>query len=979
MRVDDAGYSTYTPPPPPPPSNPPPADAHTSASTSSDKTPQNITQPTQANSAPPTPAQTVDLAAAHYKAAVASGDQDAIKKAQQDVNTAVKNEIGPQVDAANRSVPPEYRTLIEQQVTSYGNVILRRNPSDETTQTALKAAVQDYQIQRKADDLIPQFYGNFTPKEKLDSLKANLQGQSPEVVARAMQDPSVQKMLQDGAKWVDEPYKGVSASDAKENQQAALDASQRLADLTSGLPPDSAKTLVQQSMPTIQKIAGVDANYSGSGAFTSLSKVADSLGDGADAQNLTKQIAQAYGDQFNTWEGRFDDPNGGIVKYTVGSGSSPTLSVALASELKAQGKNDQAGAVLRSVERGVEDQQGKVKKDIEEYNELTKDLNWVVSHSKGKLDAPALQKAIDKYIANQPKDWQDKLQDVENRMMADGKTLGADIGTLNNVPEDLKKLAPDAFANLEKNVGENEDTQSALKWVADRDPSLFAGAKGEGLMGFIVEELHKGKDVDEEFAKSYIKGHVMPVVMNFNQNDPASVAKADQVLSDLRKHASGMLGLPQEEVDRNINKLRDIVRTLQTTKSNATALENIYDLDGTRKKLGELEEITKQSGPAGLTFRVLGLALSGAALVNSTSEEIENPSLSKTFNTMASAVGLGSDTVKLGVAIDAIDKSSTLAKLAMKPAEKLFGALNIAYFTAAAYEDRNNTPVMALDLTGAAGATLATIGEWMGAGAWSGPIGWGVTVLAAGGVELVKHGQELREQTELAEKFLKDGGLDEEVARTLSTDQLGDASRLQTLDLSPKQLQDLAEKHPELFSAGQGGAQSVVDVAKANGIKGEDVEGFLDAVSKDNPNYMQLFTAQQMNNDGAHPLSHAGSLFSIVQSMPTASAFVKENSPALVGADADARRKADAGYEYSMNRSPENVAGLLAGNHDPAYQAEIINIMQNNGTLDNFVQAMGTSYHYNGWPEAARSAIQNAAGAGVITQTQAQSFLQRVG
>jgi len=977
MRIDD-GFSTYTPPPPPPPSNPSPTDHSTNTNTAAGKTPQNVTQPTQTNPPPPTPAQTVDQAVARYKAAVASGDQDAIKKAQQDVNTAVKNEIGPQVDAANRGVPPEYRTLTDQQITSYGNVILRRNPTDEATQTGLKNAIHDYQVQRKADDLIPQFYGNFTPKEKLDSLKMSLQGQSPEVVARVMQDPSVQKMLQDGAKWVDEPYKGVSADAAKENQRAALDASQRLADLTSGLPPEYATVIVQQSMPTIQKIAGVDANYSGSGAFNNLSKVVDSLGDSPDAQNLTKQIAQAYGNQFNTWEGRFDDPNGGIVKFTVGSGASPALSLELASQLQAQGKNDQAGAVLRSIERGVEDLQGKVKKDVEDYNELTKNLNWVVANSKGKLTPEQLQKAINKYIADQPKDWQNKLQDVQNRMLTDGKALAADIGTLNNVPEDVKQLAPDAFANLEKNVGENEDTEHALQWVASRDPSIFEGEKGEGLMSFIEEEVHKGKDVASSWAQAYISGHVMPAVKDLNPSDPASVAKANRALSDLQKHASGLLGLPQDEVDRNINKLREVVHTLQTTKSIATALDNLSELDETKTQLAELKEMTLDSGPAGLAFRVLGLALSGAVFLNSTSETLEDPSVKNALGTMASSVGLAKDAVEFGTSINALDEDGTLAKLAGAPAEKLFGILNIAYFAAAAYQDRSNTPVMAFDLAGAAGATLATFGEALGAGSWAGPVGWGVTVLAVGGVELVKHGQEIREQTELAETFLKDGGVNEEAAKALSSDQLQDATLLQQLKLSPEQLQELAEKHPEVFSAGKGAAQSVLDVANANGIKGEDVEGFLDAVAKDDPNYMQVFTAHGMSNDGAHPLSHAATLFNLVQSMPTAAAFVKEHSPGLVGADADARRKADVGYE-SSDRSSESVAGLLANNHDPAYQAEIIHNLQKNGALDNFVQAMGTNLHYNGWPEAARSAIQNAASAGVITQTQAQSYLTRVG
>jgi hypothetical protein len=117
----------------------------------------------------------------------------------------------------------------------------------------------------------------------------------------------------------------------------------------------------------------------------------------------------------------------------------------------------------------------------------------------------------------------------------------------------------------------------------------------------------------------------------------------------------------------------------------------------------------------------------------------------------------------------------------------------------------------------------------------------------------------------------------------------------------------------------------------------------------------------------------------MVQALPNAAAFVKAHSPQLVGSDADARRQADVAYEYSMHRSPEDVAGLLSSNHNPAYQAEMISILRKDGSLDHFVQAMATNDHYNGWPEAAKAAIQSAAGAGVITQTQALKFLQQVG
>jgi hypothetical protein len=170
----------------------------------------------------------------------------------------------------------------------------------------------------------------------------------------------------------------------------------------------------------------------------------------------------------------------------------------------------------------------------------------------------------------------------------------------------------------------------------------------------------------------------------------------------------------------------------------------------------------------------------------------------------------------------------------------------------------------------------------------------------------------------------------------------------------------------------------VVDAANASGIKGGDVVTFLDAVAKDDPNYAQVFDANRSHTDSAHKLSYAATLFGLVQSMPTAGALVRQLSPGLVGPDADARRRADVAYEES-NRSQEQVAGLLASNHNAAYQAEVISLLKQTNTLDTFVRAMGTNDHYNGWPEAARAAIQSAANAGVLTQGQAQAYLAEIG
>jgi hypothetical protein len=70
---------------------------------------------------------------------------------------------------------------------------------------------------------------------------------------------------------------------------------------------------------------------------------------------------------------------------------------------------------------------------------------------------------------------------------------------------------------------------------------------------------------------------------------------------------------------------------------------------------------------------------------------------------------------------------------------------------------------------------------------------------------------------------------------------------------------------------------------------------------------------------------------------------------------------------------------LLSTNQNAAYQAEIIKLLQQNHTLETFVGTVGGNLHYNGWPEAARAAIQSAANAGILTPAQARDYLLQIG
>jgi hypothetical protein len=979
MRIDDGGSSVYaftqhSLPPPPQQQNTAQAAADIKATAPSSTVVQ-------------TPQQRVDAAVAKYDAAVKGGDETAITQAQQEVYAAVRSEIGPQVDQANANIPPQYQSAPGPQITSYGNIILRRHANDPTAQAVLKGAIGDYQIQRQADDLIPQFYGSFTPKDKLNSLMQSLQGEPAAVVDRAMQNPTVQQWLEDAVSWVAEPYEGVSAQSVKENQQAAADTAQRLADVTSGLPPAYAARVVQQSMPAIEKVAGVDALYSGSGAFTSLSRVVGNLGDTPQAQALTKQIAQAYRGQFDTWTGFFEDPKTGYVKATVGSGASPTLALALADQLQSSGKSDEAGAVLRSVESGAETLQSHIGDDMKSYSDLTQDLSWMVANSKDKLSATQLQQAINTYISKQPPEWQNQLRAAQNKLMEDTRALNVDVAALQSDP-DVERIAPDALENLRVNIGENETTQKAIEFTTARDPSIFEGEGGGKAASFWVEVGHKSKDLVNSVAQGYMTGNVLPVLGHVNPNDPANIAEVNRVLQDFQSKASSMLGIPQNEVDAGVAKLKELLHTLQTTKITDEARAGMEELKHVTDDLQELKDLHFTNGAASLAFRTMAFGLSGAVVLNQLHETVENPNAQNIIGSLGLSVGVTQDAAGFGATIGLLDKDSGLGKWGLaagwlgEHTEGFVGVLNILYYAAGALQNfSDDKPVTGtLDLFGAGGMTLATFGEAMGLGSWAGPVGWGVTILATGGIYLAERREEIDHHTDIEKEFLTGAGVDEKAAVALSSDGLQEANKVQQqLNLTPDQLQGLAGAHPEIFNRGPGVTQSVIDVVKACGVQGLNVQGFVDALAQDHSDYTQRFAGLTESYQGTHPLSYAANLAeTVIHQFPDTVSFLQQHAPGVLTAAAQSRRSADQQWESNPDRSPLGIANLLSG-HDAAYQSEVIQIMQHNGLLAGWAKSVGSVYAGSTFAATGRSAIEAAQSSGVLTPGQAQTYLAYLG
>lgn len=929
---------------------------------------------------------------AYERQEIGNTENAAVNQAKANLDAAVAAEITDRIAHVNKGVPPEYQTSPDSLITAYGDRILQRHANDPAATPVLTESINDYRLDRKADSLIPGFYGNVSPQEKLAQVNRSLQGQPPEVVERVMTDPRVQQMMKDAVNWVAEPYKNLSERDAGYDTRAAAEASKRLADLTANLPPAYAAQIVRESMPTITKIANVEANMGNLPSFTNLSRVVGSLGDSPEARALTSQIAQAYGNQFQKWEGFFGD----TIKNSIADGASPKLALELATQLQAAGKTDQVRLVVFSVGRGAEALQGKLKQDMADYVEHTKDLNWLASNSKDKLTPDQLQKAIKEYIAGQGPEWQNKLRDIEGRITADAAALGETIGALKTLPGELNGLGAQALNGVGGKIGEDKATQSALAFALSKDPTLFKGKEGDATLGFLAEIGHNNKDLVNATAKAYISTQILPAVSNLNALDPASVAAANRALDKLQANGAKFLGVPQSEIDAGVDQLRKTVNTLQTTKLGAEGIDNVNALGQIKEDLKGVQDLRFSNLATGLAFRTVAFGLTAGNLINQTGKVIEDPSLQNVAGELAYAAGLAQDAAAFGATVKLLDKEGTLGKfglgsadfsvggIASRATERFIGLMNATYFAAGAVteftKDDVNIPAVAFNVTGATGALLGTFGEAAGLGAWTGPVGAAMVVVATAGVELVKYRTEINHNTDLAQKFLQGAGVNETAAKAMSSEALAQASQVQEqLGLTPEQLQEIAAKHPTIFQT-PGHAQAAVDVAKACHIEGNEVLGFLDALAKDDPNYVQMLFDQNGKKNGKEPLTHQADLYGFVaHQSPTAAAYVRQHSPELVGRDADLRRQADRAYESANDRDPPTIANVMSSKSDPAFKAEIIKIMKDNGSLDSFVQEISTFSHYNGWPEAARDGIRAAESAGVLTSEQARSYLDKLG
>lgn len=770
----------------------------------------------QTAKAPATPAQKTDAAISAYEKAVQDRDEairnaprngalrseirqdgdDAVDKAKAAMNQAIHDEIAGQVAARNQGVPSQFQTPADQIAKSAGDAILARHQGDAAATPLIQDGVHDYQVKAKADSLIPGYYGDWSAADKLKGI--NLQGQPKDVVDAVLADPRVKQWVAD------------AAHDAA--GKSAADCAKYLADLTRQS-PDLGRAVTttwwnaQDDRSWLSSNSEVLSAMSDPAIYRDLGVVYRNLGGSDAGQAMQRDFASdiaKYLEKNSMLANRTD------VAQAISDGGDPALALAVASDLRADGKTDLAMQMVGSVKAGMASlQKVTLKQDMEAYAKQTEELNNLIKDLGPGLTDEQKQKATQSYIDGKGKDWQDQLKAAKDKLVADVRALNLDVTSLTGVPDNLKAygLSKEGAAKLL----DDDTTKQSILFAATQDPSVFEGKEGGEAAQLYIELGHKDKDFTAAIGKAYVVSNLMPSLGEMNPSDDASIAKVKQALESFRGIGAKMLGIPQGEVDKGIDKLEEVVNSLRTeTLEDAKQGKAINEFAATQKELNELKELPFSDAKAGMLFRTMALGITGAAFISQTGKTIDDPSVQNVIGSLAFGLDLAPAKNAMIGTIQALDKNDVLKQWgheAPELTEKFIGVLNVAYFAAGAIKGvaDHDYPTAIFSGVGAGGAALAAFGGEEMLGGFAGPIGIAVATVAVVALHFVEQHHKEQEYKEAQNKFLEGAGIENKDEREAligaGPDQL---NAMRARGIEPERIQEIAETDPQLLHIAYG-------------------------------------------------------------------------------------------------------------------------------------------------------------------------------
>lgn len=586
---------------------------------------------------------------------------------------------------------------------------------------------------------------------------------APETRRAIEASPDARALVRDAAASAMQPLDGFDP--AVDMQAPPAEAFLRLEEMTKGAPPELAADLVGAATPAIERAnalyqAETGASMLGMNGVGSLLSVAGRIAATPQGETVVQRLA-ALG--FYSMH---------ALPTFLGEGGSLAYPLALSAE---------AGSSTMLLEQdilpGVRQFQGSVGADVDAYSAHMEELRWLVANHGETMSPEALEQAIADYKTEKGAEWAETEERLEAELADSGGVLLERLNELGAFPAE----PPEQRQIIEQEVGAilaDDRSYLAIQTALQTDPALLENSATLNFLGGTARLTDRGRKLAEEAVTQLVQRHVLPSFAELDAGNPATLVTARNSLAEFRDSCtSALLGVTGRDMDRAIAAVEASFPAPGDTPADAAARMTrlnveLNGLDST--EVGGVRSFASSTVP-GQILRTIGLAATGASLVNSAGVAADDPSLKNELKVIVDAAGVAQRSTELLAGMDRIDADSFAARhfdRSAKPAVKFLGVLGAGFDAWNAYDSfRAGDPLMGgLSAAASGGAVMAALGT----GSAFGPAGLAVVGLAVAGQMIVTDTRASNTyMNETSAGFLAHAGLDAAVATAL-VDQSGE-------------------------------------------------------------------------------------------------------------------------------------------------------------------------------------------------------------
>jgi spore germination cell wall hydrolase CwlJ-like protein len=411
----------------------------------------------------------------------------------------------------------------------------------------------------------------------------------------------------------------------------------------------------------------------------------------------------------------------------------------------------------------------------------------LIENHRSSMTPEQLDDAIDGYIRDNP-EWQAEADRLEQALADGGSTLLNHWNQIrafaSSMPanEHLAGHRETLLSRTAETAATPEITAAATAAMRN-DPGLFQPNAGVSTLDTVdmlqsasnnARAANAIRKLGQEAVTFYMKHRIDNFVSaDVSTPERANLARANLLQGMREGVVARLMGVSDKHYQMAVDALETAIPAPNETEPQK--LQRLAEFDRKLDTIYQTNDGVKSFSrftPPGQLMRVAGLALSGTTAVFSGVRAFDDPTLANGFKAAVDAVGMTQKFADFTLGLRGEQTKGWHKAVGGTPATRLFGALTAAADVGIAvqYIMRDDPGAAAwTGVTAAGGFTWA-----LGTSAWSGPVGFGLVVVGALGLEAHRKHQEVTKyETPTSADFLDHSDLSREAADVL-VDQSGE-------------------------------------------------------------------------------------------------------------------------------------------------------------------------------------------------------------